>query len=144
MCHPSLSLLLKPPFTPSLPCLPYILSLHPSNLSCPVCSSCLLCPNPTCISCLYHMYKIIILSLYIFHLCSPLFANCLSFRFISFLFFLLPSRVFLPESIERFMDDYAFSPSYDLAPLSSQQVVSLSRSSCVSPVELTNGRGGRG
>ena len=39
----------------------------------------------------------------------------------------------------------AFSLSYDLAPppLNRQQVVSLSQSSCISPVELTEGRGGR-
>jgi hypothetical protein len=39
----------------------------------------------------------------------------------------------------------AFSRSYDVAPpptLSCQQVVSVSQSSCVSPVELTDGIGG--
>jgi hypothetical protein len=49
-----------------------------------------------------------------------------------------------------FIEDQAFSPSYDLAPppppspLSGQQVVSRFKSSCVSPVELTDGRRGRG
>jgi hypothetical protein len=43
----------------------------------------------------------------------------------------------------------AFLRSYDSAPrpspptLSCQQVASLAQSSCVSPVELTDGRGGR-
>jgi hypothetical protein len=51
------------------------------------------------------------------------------------------------ESIELFKEDQAFLRSNDLAPppltpLSRQQVLSLSRSSCVSPVELTNGEGG--
>jgi hypothetical protein len=39
------------------------------------------------------------------------------------------------------------SPSYDLAPSPtslSSQVVALCQSSCVSPVELTDGRGGGG
>jgi hypothetical protein len=43
------------------------------------------------------------------------------------------------------MENQAFSLSYDLAPpptLSCKQVVSFSQSSCVSPVELTDGRGG--
>jgi hypothetical protein len=48
------------------------------------------------------------------------------------------------------IEDDAFSLSYDLAPPSSptprppfrQQVASLSQSSCLSPVELTDGRGG--
>jgi hypothetical protein len=43
------------------------------------------------------------------------------------------------------IEDQAFSPSYDWLfpppPLSRQQVVSLSQSSCVSPVELTDERG---
>jgi hypothetical protein len=54
------------------------------------------------------------------------------------------------ESIERFIEDQAFSPSYDLAPLppyplSRQQVVSLSQSSCVPCLlrgELGQGEGG--
>ncbi len=46
------------------------------------------------------------------------------------------------ESIEWFIEDQAFSPSYDLAPppLSRQKVVSLAQSSCVSPVEMNDGR----
>jgi hypothetical protein len=46
-----------------------------------------------------------------------------------------------PESIE-FFESLAFSPSYDSAsphPDSRQQIVSLSPSRCVSPVELTEG-----
>ncbi len=48
-----------------------------------------------------------------------------------------------PESIEIFIEDQAFSMSYDLAPLpphspqSRQQVVSLSLYARVSPIELT-------
>jgi hypothetical protein len=48
------------------------------------------------------------------------------------------------------IEDQALSSSYDWAPyptpfiLSLQQVVSLCQSSCVSPVELTDGRGGGG
>jgi hypothetical protein len=59
---------------------------------------------------------------------------------------------FLPfintESIECFIQDQAFSPLFHLAPpsplppLYRQQAVSLSQSSCVSSVELTDGRGG--
>ncbi len=37
-----------------------------------------------------------------------------------------------------------FDSSPTPSPLSRQQVVSLSQSSCVSPIELTDGRGGRG
>ncbi len=50
------------------------------------------------------------------------------------------------ESIKGFIEDQAFSPSYDLAPASPSHVstVSLSQSSCVSPVELSDGRGGGG
>jgi hypothetical protein len=57
------------------------------------------------------------------------------------------------ESIERFIEDQAFSPSYDLdtpppsPPPLPQRVVSLSQSSCVSPVELhmtEEGEGGAG
>ncbi len=54
------------------------------------------------------------------------------------------------ESTECFVEDQAFPPSYDLAPpptlspLSGHQVVSLSQSFCVSPFELTDGRGGEG
>jgi hypothetical protein len=55
------------------------------------------------------------------------------------------------ESIERCIENQAFSSSSDLAPptspplLSHQQIVFLSQSSCVSPFELTDrGRGGRG
>ncbi len=47
------------------------------------------------------------------------------------------------ESIERFIEDQAFSPSYDLSPSPPPQVVSLSQFSCVSMVELTGGGGGR-
>ncbi len=57
-------------------------------------------------------------------------------------------KVLVPESIEWFKEDQAFSQSYVLAspppnPLFRQQVVSLSQSSCVSPVQLTDGRGGK-
>jgi hypothetical protein len=45
------------------------------------------------------------------------------------------------------IEDQAFSPSYDLAPFpppspSRRQVASLSQSSCVWPVDFTDGRGG--
>jgi hypothetical protein len=48
-----------------------------------------------------------------------------------------------------FIEDQAFSPLNALAPLpphptSPQQVVSLSNSPCVSPVELNDGRDGEG
>ncbi len=48
------------------------------------------------------------------------------------------------ESIEWFIEDQTFSPSYDLAPPPPPLVSKLSpsQSSCVSPVELTDGRGG--
>ncbi len=53
-----------------------------------------------------------------------------------------------PESIEWLIEEQAFSPSYDFSPptpRSRQQVVPLSQSSCVSPVNLTEwGGGGRG
>jgi hypothetical protein len=54
-----------------------------------------------------------------------------------------------PESIEWFIKDQAFSPSYDLAPpttplpLSLEKAGSLSQFSCMSSVELTDGRGRR-
>ncbi len=51
------------------------------------------------------------------------------------------------ESVELFTEDQAFSPSYYLAlppPLYRQQAFSLSQFSCVSPVELTQDRGGEG
>ncbi len=55
------------------------------------------------------------------------------------------------ENIELFVEDQAFLRSYDSAlrpptpPLSRLQLVSLSQSSCVSPIELTDRRmGGRG
>jgi hypothetical protein len=54
------------------------------------------------------------------------------------------------ESIKSFIEDQAFSLSYYLAtppphpPLSRQQVISLSQSSCVSPIKLTDGMGGGG
>jgi hypothetical protein len=57
---------------------------------------------------------------------------------------------FRAESIEWFIEEQAFSQLYDLAPppppppLSRQQVVSLSHSSRVSLVKLTDGRGGKG
>jgi hypothetical protein len=60
--------------------------------------------------------------------------------FMSF-FFILQVRGYL--MISR-------GPSYDLAPppsplhFSRQEVVSLSQSSCVSPIELTDGKGGEG
>jgi hypothetical protein len=52
------------------------------------------------------------------------------------------------ESIELFIKDQAFlwsyesAPPHPLSPLSREQVVSLSQSSHVSPVELTDGRVG--
>ncbi len=54
------------------------------------------------------------------------------------------------ESIEWYKEDHAFLWSYYSAPrpppspLSHQQVVPLSQSSSVSPVGLTDGRGGKG
>jgi hypothetical protein len=58
-------------------------------------------------------------------------------------------RLRLTESIDRCVEDQAFSPSDDLAPphpllppSSRQQVVALYLSSYVSPFELTDGRGG--
>jgi hypothetical protein len=54
----------------------------------------------------------------------------------------------LQESIERFTEHQAFLRSYDSAPhpppslVARQKVVSLSQSSCVSPVEPTNVGGG--
>jgi hypothetical protein len=53
---------------------------------------------------------------------------------------LLAVRRYNPESIERFIEDQAFSPSYGLAPTSplfGQQAVFLYQSSSVSPAELT-------
>ncbi len=56
-------------------------------------------------------------------------------------------RCVLPESIKWFIEDQAFWRPYDSAPrrlpspLFHLQVVSLSPSLCVSPVELTDGRG---
>jgi hypothetical protein len=46
----------------------------------------------------------------------------------------------VPESIEWFIEDRAFTLSYDLTPSSPSQyqVVSLSQSSALSPVEITN------
>jgi hypothetical protein len=46
------------------------------------------------------------------------------------------------ESVEWFIEEQTFSPSYDMTrpPLSLQQVVSLSQSCCVSLVELTYGK----
>jgi hypothetical protein len=54
----------------------------------------------------------------------------------------------LPGSIETFIEDQVFSPSYIMIwllshPLSRQKVVSLSKASFVLPVELTDGRGGK-
>jgi hypothetical protein len=49
-----------------------------------------------------------------------------------------------PDSVEWFVEDQAFLPSHDLAPppplphFVMHQVVSLSQSSCLSPVELTD------
>ncbi len=54
----------------------------------------------------------------------------------------------LPDSIEGFIEDQAFLRSYDSAPhpsppsLPSETCLS-SQSSCVPPVELTDGRGER-
>ncbi len=54
------------------------------------------------------------------------------------------------RDFECFIEDQAFSTSYDLAPgppltpRYRQQIVSLSPSSCLSPVELTYGRGVKG
>ncbi len=54
------------------------------------------------------------------------------------------------ESIEWFIEDQTFLRPWDLAPrpthspLSYQQVFSLSQSSCVSPIQLADGRGGAG
>jgi hypothetical protein len=49
------------------------------------------------------------------------------------------------DNIERFTENQAFSLSYDLAPTPPpsprQRLVSISQSSCVSPVELTDGGG---
>ncbi len=53
----------------------------------------------------------------------------------------------MSESIERYIEDEAFSLSYDLAPpptFSCKQVVSLSQHSRVSSVELSDWRGGEG
>ncbi len=50
---------------------------------------------------------------------------------------------FQAESIEWFTENQAIFRSYDSAPLP-QQLVSLSRSSCMSPVNLTDGIGGGG
>ncbi len=52
------------------------------------------------------------------------------------------------ENIKWFMEDQAFLPSYHLAPpttfpLSREQVVSRSQSSCMSPVDLSDGRRGK-
>jgi hypothetical protein len=52
-------------------------------------------------------------------------------------------------SIKWFIEDQAFSPSYDLAPISpfpvsKLSVLSLFLSLPVSPVEFTDGRGGGG
>ncbi len=48
--------------------------------------------------------------------------------------------LFKAESIELFIEDKAFSPSYDLPP----PPPLISPSYCVSLVELTDGRGGGG
>jgi hypothetical protein len=52
------------------------------------------------------------------------------------------------ESIECFIEDQAFPPSYNFAPSPppplSSQIDSLSQSSCVSSVDLTDGDGGGG
>jgi hypothetical protein len=56
-----------------------------------------------------------------------------------------PTVRYVPESIELFLEDQAFLRSYDSAPRpSTEKVVSLSRSSCVPPVELTDGGVGAG
>jgi hypothetical protein len=56
-----------------------------------------------------------------------------------------------PKRMYCIVEDQAFSPSSDLVPSPSppsppsrQQTVFLSLSSCVSPVELTDGSGGGG
>ncbi len=56
--------------------------------------------------------------------------------------------LFKTKSIEYIIENQDFSLSNDLAPptplpFSCQQVVSLCKSSCASPVELAGGRGGR-
>ncbi len=60
----------------------------------------------------------------------------------------LCTRLLIPETIKWFIEDQALSTSYDSAPpppspISRQLAVSLSESSCVSPVELTDGRWGK-
>jgi hypothetical protein len=45
---------------------------------------------------------------------------------------------------QAFLRSYVPAPRPLSSPLSRQQVVSLSQASCVSPVELTDGRGGEG
>ncbi len=58
-----------------------------------------------------------------------------------------PSRrlsQFTLESIECFIEVHAFLRSYDFAPIAyTPPLVTLSQFSCVSPVELSDGRGGR-
>ncbi len=55
-------------------------------------------------------------------------------------------RYWLSESIELFIEDHVFSLSYDLAPRPSppshvSKFLSLSQSSCASPVKLMRGGG---
>ncbi len=56
--------------------------------------------------------------------------------------------MYIPETIERFVEDQAFLRSYDSAPRPPapshpSSPVSLSQSSCVSTVKLTDDGGGR-
>ncbi len=59
-----------------------------------------------------------------------------------------PTREYYSESIERFLEGQAFLRTYAFvfppSNLSRQQFISLSQSSCMSPVDLTDGRSGGG
>ncbi len=80
----------------------------------------------------FHLFKLYI------PVCPSILSNLSTF----FLWSLRNQKVFIICIIEN----QSFSTSYDLAPspLSRQQVDFFSQSSCVSPVELTDGRGRRG
>ncbi len=56
----------------------------------------------------------------------------------------LPSVRTYTKSTELFIEDQAFSPWYDLAPSPLPPLQLSLWSLCVSPIELTDGRGGRG
>ncbi len=65
------------------------------------------------------------------------------------MYFFPISAVLIQNWSDKYIiEDQAFSPSYDLAPSPSppkpSHVSKLSQSSCVSPVELTDERGGWG